>query len=373
MAGDWIPMRTDLATDPAVIATACRLELDEDTVVGKLHRLWSWANLHSTDGFVAEVTTAWIDRFLGVEGFAAALIAVGWLSDDGGVRIPNYDRYNSNSAKNRLSGARRQQKKRRHDSVTEMSRDAVTIKTALRNQIYERDGHRCVYCGFAMGDVAPFGPYSEARLSIDHVIPTSRGGATTPDNLVTCCTVCNNRKNNRTPEEAGMTVTRHRDIDRDKSVTREQNRREEITPKESQHTHPAVPAKTFVVCEGRPPGWQLDIADAVEELRAEWGRLGLTPCSTVAYGSELWRNCVARLDSPWWRDHWRDGLAKIRTSDRLMGLAKGFDFRPTFSWFVRDEDNLRKLIDGEYDNKPPPPSAIDAAVKKFKARNVGAA
>ena len=44
MAGDWIKVKTDLATDPAVIRTAATLGLTEDVVVGKLCRLWSWAN-----------------------------------------------------------------------------------------------------------------------------------------------------------------------------------------------------------------------------------------------------------------------------------------------------------------------------------------
>jgi len=43
---------------------------------------------------------------------------------------------------------------------------------------------------------------------MDHVIPRSRGGASTWENLVACCIPCNNRKGNRTPEEAGMKLHR---------------------------------------------------------------------------------------------------------------------------------------------------------------------
>lgn len=52
---------------------------------------------------------------------------------------------------------------------------------------------RCQYCG------SPSAP-----LTIDHIIPRSRGGGDTWENLTTACIVCNNRKGNRTPEEARM-------------------------------------------------------------------------------------------------------------------------------------------------------------------------
>jgi len=66
----------------------------------------------------------------------------------------------------------------------------VTIKN-----LYLRDGNRCQYCGQQFkGDV----------LTLDHVVPKSRGGKQSWDNLVTSCAPCNRRKDDRTPEEAGM-------------------------------------------------------------------------------------------------------------------------------------------------------------------------
>lgn len=61
-----------------------------------------------------------------------------------------------------------------------------------RSRILKRDGHRCVYCGFPR------------NLTIDHVLPKSRGGRNTWTNMVTCCSKCNTKKGDRTPEEAGM-------------------------------------------------------------------------------------------------------------------------------------------------------------------------
>ncbi|MCX8050874.1 MAG: HNH endonuclease [Chlorobi bacterium] len=62
-----------------------------------------------------------------------------------------------------------------------------------RRNILRRDGYACQYCGTR-----------SATLTIDHVVPRSRGGGDTWENLVTACVPCNNRKGNRTPEEAGM-------------------------------------------------------------------------------------------------------------------------------------------------------------------------
>jgi len=119
MAGDWIKMRTDLADDPAVIAVASNLSLEEDVVVGKLHRLWSWANRHTADGNAPGVTYDWLDRYIGVTGLCEALEAVGWMDSDGAsVTIPNFERHNSQSAKRRALTAKRVAKCRNARGVT---------------------------------------------------------------------------------------------------------------------------------------------------------------------------------------------------------------------------------------------------------------
>lgn len=62
-----------------------------------------------------------------------------------------------------------------------------------RKNILRRDHHRCVYCGKAT-----------PPLTVDHIIPKSRNGGDTWENLVCACVRCNNRKGSRTPEEANM-------------------------------------------------------------------------------------------------------------------------------------------------------------------------
>ena len=64
-----------------------------------------------------------------------------------------------------------------------------------RFNIYARDGDTCQYCGQHR---------PRADLNLDHVVPRSRGGVTTWENVVCSCVRCNLRKGGRTPEEAGM-------------------------------------------------------------------------------------------------------------------------------------------------------------------------
>lgn len=66
-----------------------------------------------------------------------------------------------------------------------------------RRNLYRRDGYRCQYCGRNK-------PTSE--LSIDHVVPRSRGGRTTWENCVLSCIPCNVRKGSRSLAEARMTL-----------------------------------------------------------------------------------------------------------------------------------------------------------------------
>jgi len=68
-----------------------------------------------------------------------------------------------------------------------------------RKNILMRDRYTCQYCQKVL---------NTGDLTLDHVIPRSRGGETTWENLVACCNPCNNKKGNRTPDEAGMKLFR---------------------------------------------------------------------------------------------------------------------------------------------------------------------
>jgi 5-methylcytosine-specific restriction endonuclease McrA len=68
-----------------------------------------------------------------------------------------------------------------------------------RKNILLRDRNTCQFCKRTL-------PASE--LTLDHVVPRSRGGRSSWENLVACCYQCNNRKGDRTPEEAGLALAR---------------------------------------------------------------------------------------------------------------------------------------------------------------------
>jgi 5-methylcytosine-specific restriction endonuclease McrA len=72
------------------------------------------------------------------------------------------------------------------------------VKFSRRN-IYLRDNYTCQYCGSAP-------PRDE--LTIDHIVPRSRGGRTTWENVVLACVRCNTRKGNRLPDESRMSPLR---------------------------------------------------------------------------------------------------------------------------------------------------------------------
>jgi 5-methylcytosine-specific restriction endonuclease McrA len=65
-----------------------------------------------------------------------------------------------------------------------------------RQNLFRRDGHQCCYCS------------SKKDLTIDHVIPRSKGGKNTWKNLVTCCKKCNKEKDDKSLEDSGL-VLRH--------------------------------------------------------------------------------------------------------------------------------------------------------------------
>ena len=65
-----------------------------------------------------------------------------------------------------------------------------------RNAIYQRDGHKCQYCG------------ATRRLTIDHVIPKSKGGSDDWDNLVVACSRCNTKKGDTMLEQSGLKLVK---------------------------------------------------------------------------------------------------------------------------------------------------------------------
>jgi hypothetical protein len=128
MAGDWIKMRIDLQDDPAVFVICESTALDEFQVIGRLHKLWSWADKHTANGVTPGVNPKWVDRYVNQPGFAEAMILAGWLSFDGEVlSFPGFEIHNGKSAKSRCHATIRQRESRtRHADVTEICDTSVT-------------------------------------------------------------------------------------------------------------------------------------------------------------------------------------------------------------------------------------------------------
>lgn len=113
MAGDWIKIQKDTPDKPEVLAIASRLGIDPDAVVGKLVRIWSWFDTHTTNGNAVGVTYAFIDRLAGVTGFAEQVALVGWLEQNGHtLTLPNFDYHTGETAKKRALGKNRIEKHR---------------------------------------------------------------------------------------------------------------------------------------------------------------------------------------------------------------------------------------------------------------------
>lgn len=68
------------------------------------------------------------------------------------------------------------------------------ISRPSRNMILQRDNFECQYCG------------TKHNLTLDHIIPRSKGGKDTWENLVTCCETCNVKKGNKDLKDCGMTL-----------------------------------------------------------------------------------------------------------------------------------------------------------------------
>lgn len=72
----------------------------------------------------------------------------------------------------------------------------TTRRRITRRAVLARDSWTCQYCG------------TRAHLTVDHIVPRSRGGKSIWENIVTSCASCNRRKGNRLPDGAGMKLRR---------------------------------------------------------------------------------------------------------------------------------------------------------------------
>jgi hypothetical protein len=135
MAGDWIKIEHTTPDKPEVICMAQRLKIDPDSVVGKLIRVWVWADQNSVDGNGVTVTDAFLDRLAHRKGFAKAMRGCGWLDGkDGGLIFPGFFRHNGTTAKARAAGNRRVVKHRNCNATVTVEALQKTLPEKRREE-----------------------------------------------------------------------------------------------------------------------------------------------------------------------------------------------------------------------------------------------
>lgn len=179
----WIELHDTLPEHPKVELLAEALGIEEAHAVGLLACMWTWSLRYSPDGNLSNRGARGIARGAkwhgDPEAFVTALKACGLLDEAGNIH--DWYEYAGRLLERREQQARRSQ----------------VHRYKLRLPVYERDNGQCQYCGVSLPITA---------FMVDHIIPLKQGGENSPQNLVTACPGCNNRKGNRTPEEAGMPI-----------------------------------------------------------------------------------------------------------------------------------------------------------------------
>ena len=125
MAGDWMKVELVTPDKPEVFQMAQILGIDPDAVVGKLIRVWGWFNSQTENGESSAHMALHLNRMVSNEDFCEAMIEIGWLESDGEViRIPKFDRHNSQGAKTRALKNRRTAEYRSREKKPDSGCDA---------------------------------------------------------------------------------------------------------------------------------------------------------------------------------------------------------------------------------------------------------
>lgn len=151
MAGDWIKMRADLHIHPKVVRIASALDADRLRVVGALHATWCLFDAHSVDGELEGYSSKTLNDMIGFEGFAQALIAVGWLEETASsLSMPRFAEHNGQSAKRRAQEADRKRNIRKASAT-----DADKKRTREEKRREDLNPSLSAGANENSGDVAP--------------------------------------------------------------------------------------------------------------------------------------------------------------------------------------------------------------------------
>ncbi|EOI7796003.1 TPA: hypothetical protein ACPZI4_001321 [Yersinia enterocolitica] len=142
MAYEWIKIEVVTPDKPEIYQLAEILAIDPDAVLGKLIRIWAWADQQTIDGNASSnatsVTKSAIDRITFMSGFADALLQVGWLRYDGTILIfPNFERHNGKSSKKRTLTNRRVTEHREMKSKGNAKCNVESVTAAFQKALPE--------------------------------------------------------------------------------------------------------------------------------------------------------------------------------------------------------------------------------------------
>jgi hypothetical protein len=130
MRRPWIKVEVSTPDKPEICAIASRLRMDEDAVVGKLIRLWAWAELNHVNPNDLSITKEFLDKLVSKKGFTEAMILAGWLGmDDERLFFPNFGKHNGEDSKVRGLTAKRVEK---HRKIKASKNDQNVTKKAER-------------------------------------------------------------------------------------------------------------------------------------------------------------------------------------------------------------------------------------------------
>ncbi len=130
MRCSWVKIETKTPDKPEICIIASQLRLDADAVMGKLVRLWAWAEMNVSDSNETSVTMEFLDKLAGKKGFSAAMEKAGWLQANGDKLIfPNFERHNGRGAKGRAQTALRvsRHRKRKSESGSVVTKEAIHL------------------------------------------------------------------------------------------------------------------------------------------------------------------------------------------------------------------------------------------------------
>ena len=148
---------------------AAELGIDQDAVVGKLLRVWTWADQNTVtcngESNGVTVTSSFLDRLTFCQGFANAMREAGWLSgDDGALRFPNFERHNGKTAKERALSNRRVAKSRSGNAIGNGNVTVDVTVTPLQKPLPEKRREEVKAKDKSPnGDLSPAAPEDDAQ------------------------------------------------------------------------------------------------------------------------------------------------------------------------------------------------------------------